>query len=88
MKFQIFLDIDLNLTSLGWNTTSPMTLAISPDIPHGQMMKYTKFKKKLLGHFEEDFQFFPFNPIWLPYHVTYDVRVMNNILSMGSPSDV
>ena len=46
------------------------------------------FKKtNLLSGFGENYvQIISFNLIWMPHRMTYDVRVSNEIISMGTPS--
>ena len=80
-----FSDKDFDSTNYGWNTTSAMTLLLSPYNPQGELA-YAKCQLFLLSGFRDVDSFFFFNPIWLPYHVTYDVRFINKIFSMESPS--
>ena len=86
-----FLDTDFNSTSYCWNTTSPMTSSLFTlftkwgvdDICQVSVFFRWAVSEKIMSNF-----FFPFNQIWLPYPVTYDIRVGNKIFSMGSPSYV
>jgi len=80
-----FSDKDFNSTNSRWNSISLMT-SLSPYIPHMELMTYAEFQFfSLSGFGENDVQIFPFNPIGLPDHVTFDVSIRINIFSMGSP---
>jgi len=74
MKFQIFLDKDLNSTNSGCNTTSPMTSSLITlyttrgvdDVCQASIFSFSGFR-------ENDVQMFYFNPICVPHHVTDEV---------------
>ena len=60
-----------------------MTLSLSPYIPHRELMTYAKFNFFSSSAFGETYvQMFSFNPIWLPFHLTNDVRASNKIFSI------